>query len=155
MKNSIVCDISNIACFNKQKAKPKLGYIDLVFSMIPHEFELIAIADRSLYFQINHKKKYKREYLLSKKILEAPAGIAADIFILHYALQHDSLIISNDKFREYTFLNQKWLDNHCIPYMIISNQLYLGKNTMQTYQEQNEFSTQMEQSEFEQQIETI
>ena len=128
MKKIIVCDISNIACFNKRNGKPKIGYIDILFNSIPKDYKIIGIADNSLYHQIDDQKRYKTEYLISKLIFEAPAGVAADIFILKCATEHQCLIISNDLFREYSLISKNWLKNHRIGFMIIDHNLFFTQN---------------------------
>ncbi len=122
-KISLVCDIANIACFNKRNLKPKLEYIDLFYELVTNEIEVISIADSALYHKIDDQKRYKKEYLQTKIILEAPAGIAADVFILKYGYENSSLIVSNDRFREYDFVDKKWLMEHQVKFMIINNQL--------------------------------
>ena len=121
----LVCDISNIASFNKRNNCPKLKYIDFLFVTIPKEIEIFGIADCYLYHQIDDKERYKKEYLIQKLILEAPAGIAADNFILTYALEKDAGILSNDRFTQYDFVSEKWLGEHQIKFMFIKNQLIL------------------------------
>jgi len=123
----LVCDISNIASFNKRYNYPKIVYIDLLFATIPKEIEITGIADCSLYHQINDKKRSKVEYLTPRLIFEAPAGFAADNFILVYALRKDAVILSNDRFAEYEFALKEWLKEHRIRFMIIKNQLILQK----------------------------
>lgn len=121
----LVCDISNIASFNKRNICPKIEYIDLLFATIPEEIEIIGIADCSLYHQIDDKERYKKEYLIPKLILEAPPGIAADNFVLTYSLEKDAGILSNDRFTQYDFVSEKWLEAHQIKFMIIKSQLIL------------------------------
>jgi len=121
----LVCDISNIASFNKRNNNPKMKYIDLLFATIPKEIEIVGIADCSLFHQLDDNERYKKEYLLPKLILEAPAGIAADNFILTYALQKNALILSNDRFTQYDFVSEEWLEEHRIRFMIIKDQLIL------------------------------
>jgi len=123
IKNILVCDISNIAHHNKRNDILSLDYVDLLYSMIPEKYEIVGIADCSLYHKINNKKRYKVDYLIPKIIYEAPAGIAADYFILTYALERDAKILSNDRFSEYNFISEKWLEEHQIKFMIIKNQL--------------------------------
>ncbi|MGQ4876214.1 MAG: hypothetical protein ACP6IY_19270 [Promethearchaeia archaeon] len=123
----LICDISNIASFNKRNSYAKIEYIDLLFSTIPSEVKIIGIADCSLYHQINDKIRYKKDYLIPKLILEAPAGVSADIFILKYAIERDALILSNDGFSEYKFIPTGWLELHQIKFMIINNLLIFDK----------------------------
>jgi len=127
IKKEIICDISNVACYNKRNEKPKLKYIDLLYNKIPDKFELIGIADCSLYHQIDEKKRYKREYLNTKLILEAPASTRADDFILPFAYINENLIISNDRFKQYDFISEDWLKTHRISFMIINDQLILQR----------------------------
>jgi len=121
----LVFDISNIASLNKRNTFPKIEYIDLLFTTIPKEIEIIGIADCSLYHQIDDKERYKKEYLIPKLILEAPAWIAADNFVLSYALEKDAGILSNDRFNQYDFVSEKWLEEYQIKFMIIKSQLIL------------------------------
>lgn len=121
--NLIVCDISNVACFNKRNGLPKLEYIDLLFAIIPKEIEVVGIADCSLYHHIDEKKRYKEKFLIPKLIVEAPARSSADSFILTYALQNDAFILSNDRFRQYDFVSEQWLEEHRICFMILRGQL--------------------------------
>ncbi len=120
----IITDISNVSSFNKRNDKPKLEYIDLLYTSIPKEVETIAIADCALYHQINDKELYKAKYLIPKRIFEAPAGIQADDFILSYAKKKNALILSNDRFRQYDIVSEDWLREHQIRFMIIENQFY-------------------------------
>ena len=128
MKKSIVCDIANIACFNKRKEKPRLSYIDLVYERLGKLYNLIGIADNCLYHTIDEKKRYKAEYLNRKIIFEAPAKIAADVFILEYAKINNCYILSNDLFGEYKQYERKWVKSHRIPFMIIDEQLMVAFN---------------------------
>ena len=121
--DKIIGDISNIASYNKRNENPKLHYIDLLFSTIPENIEIIGIADCSLYYQIDDKIQYKKEYLIPKKIIEAPAGCAADEFILAYAMMKEAFIISNDRFRQYEDVSEDWLRRVQIKFMIIEKQL--------------------------------
>lgn len=95
----------------------------MLFSVIPKDYEIVGIADCSLYHNIDDKMRYKKDYLIPKLIYEAPAGIAADYFILTYAIDIEAKILSNDRFCEYGFVSEKWLKEHQIKYMIIQNQL--------------------------------
>ena len=123
----IVVDISNIASYNKRNEKPKLSYIDLLFSTIPKEIGIIGIADCSLYHQIDDQPQYKKEYLIPKRIVEAPARFRADGFILTYAHENNINIITNDRFENYSFIPSEWLNSHRIGFMIIKEQLIFEK----------------------------
>lgn len=127
IKKIIIADISNIVYYNSRGDQPKLKNIDLLFSTIPEDIELIGIADCSLYHQIDEKKRYKREYLNTKLILEAPVSTRADDFILPFAYINENLIISNDRFKQYDFISEEWLKTHRISFMIINDQLILQR----------------------------
>ncbi len=132
----MVGDISNIAFFNKRNEKPKLEYIDLLYTLIPREVETIGIADCALYHQIDNKKLYKTKYLIPKIIFEAPAQIEADDFILSYAKENDALILSNDRFRQYDIVSEDWLRDHQIRFMIIENQFYFEQRFVKLVEEE-------------------
>jgi len=123
IKKIIIADISNIAHYNCRGAQPRQQNIDLLFSTIPDEIELISIADCSLYHKIDDREKYKKEYLIPKLIIESPARTRADDFILTYAAKNNCYILSNDRFEGYSFISKDWVDNHRISFMIINNQL--------------------------------
>jgi hypothetical protein len=125
-----VCDISNIASFNQRMVKPKLHYVDALFDTMPNNYKIIAIADNSLYRKIDEKKRYKSDYLSTQKVIEAPAKCAADIFILQYAWINDSLIISNDLFREYKQYSREWIGSHRISFMFINSQIYFSDESL-------------------------
>ena len=143
----IIGDISNIACYNKRNENPKLHYIDLFFSTIPENIEIIGFADCSLYHQIDDKIRYKNEYLIQKKIIEAPAHFRADGFILTYALENNISIISNDQFKTYSFVSQEWLGSHRIGFMIINKQLIFEKPIYLMFNELNELKNKNNKSE--------
>lgn len=123
IKKIIIADISNIAHYNCRGAQPRQQNIDLLFSTIPDEIELISIADCSLYHKIDDKKNYKKDYLIPKLIIESPSRTRADDFILTYAAKNNCYILSNDRFEGYSFISKDWVDNHRISFMIINNQL--------------------------------
>lgn len=131
----MVCDISNVAFFNKRNDKPKLEYINLLFVSIPRDIETVGIADRALYHQIDSKKLYKTKYLIPKIIFEVPAEIEADDFILSYAKENNALILSNDRYRQYDIVSKEWLREHQIRFMIIENQFYFEQKFVKLVEE--------------------
>ena len=131
----MVCDISNVAFFNKRNDKPKLEYINLLFVSIPGDIETVGIADCALYHQIDNKKQYKTKYLIPKIIFEAPAEIEADDFILSYAKENNALILSNDRYRQYDIVSEDWLREHQIRFMIIENQFYFEQKFVKLVEE--------------------
>ena len=85
------------------------------------------ICDRSLYYTIDDRKKYI-ELIEEGKIIESPGGTEADHFILKYAKDNDSFIISNDLFREFeTIYGRDWIRNRRISFKFINDKLYFDK----------------------------
>jgi tetratricopeptide (TPR) repeat protein len=87
----------------------------------------VILCDRSLYYTIDNKKEYK---LLIKngRIFETPGGTEADHFILNYAKENNSFIISNDRFREFKkFFGSAWLNKRLITFKTIKDTLYFDK----------------------------
>ncbi len=123
IKKELVTDISNIACFNMREQAAKLSYIDILYKTFPKEIEIIGIADVSLFRKIDERIKYKRNYLIPKRIIEAPSKTEADEFILNYAMERNAFILSNDQYREYKFVLEDWLEEHRISFMFIKGKI--------------------------------
>ena len=87
----------------------------------------IVLCDRSLYYTIDNKKEYN--YLVKNgRVSETPGGTEADHFILQYAKENDSYIISNDRFKEFrNFFGSAWLSKHLITFKFIKDNLYFDK----------------------------
>ncbi|GAH09883.1 unnamed protein product, partial [marine sediment metagenome] len=83
--------------------------------------------DRSLHYTIDNKKEY--QYLAKNgRIFETPGGTEADHFILQYAKENNSYIISNDRFKEFRkFFGSAWLNNQLITFKFIKDKLYFDK----------------------------
>jgi len=85
------------------------------------------ICDRSLYYTIDDRKKYT-ELIEGGKIIESPGGTEADHFILKYAKESNSFIISNDLFREFeTIYGKDWIRSRRISFKFINDKLYFDK----------------------------
>ncbi len=85
------------------------------------------LCDRSLYYTIDNRKEYKL-LIKSGKVFETPGGTEADHFILQYATENNSYIISNDRFREFRkFFGSAWLDIRLITFKFIKDKLYFDK----------------------------
>ena len=124
---TIVSDIANKAHHNCRGNKPRLENVDLIFSSKFKNFNIIGIADRSLYhhFDDKNRKRYKKEYLETKLVYESPANSPADDFILAYAYANKYYVCSNDRFLNYSWPPRQWIDSHRICYMIIKGELIL------------------------------
>ncbi len=123
IKKELVTDIANIACFNMREQAAKLSYIDALYKTIPKEIEIVGIADISLFRKIDERIRYKRSYLIPKRIIEAPSKTKADEFILNYALEKNAFILSNDQYREYNFVPEDWLEEHRVSFMFIKGKI--------------------------------
>ncbi|KKM83436.1 hypothetical protein LCGC14_1309440 [marine sediment metagenome] len=123
IKKELITDIANVACFNMREQAAKLSYIDALYKTIPKEIEIVGIADISLFRKIDERIRYKRNYLIPKRIIEAPSKTKADEFILNYALEKNAFILSNDQYREYNFVPEDWLEEHRVSFMFIKGQI--------------------------------
>jgi len=123
IKKELITDIANIACFNMREQTAKLVYIDALYKIFPKDIEIIGIADMSLFWKIDERIRYKGEYLIPKRIIEAPSKTKADEFILNYAMEKNAFILSNDQYREFDFVPEDWLEEHRISFMFIKGKL--------------------------------
>jgi len=123
----IIFDIANYAFHNCRDCIPKLENIDLIFATIPGDYEILGIADNSLYKKLseNDRKRYKEQYLIPELIYEAPAGVQADDFLLTFSYTNNDYISSNDQFMDHEWPPRDWIISHRIPFMIIKKQLIL------------------------------
>jgi hypothetical protein len=63
-------------------------------------------------------------------VVQSPAGVDDDWFIIQHGLKHNSYIITNDLYSEYKEKGEEYkeyIDNHSIRYSIIGNDVYLEK----------------------------
>lgn len=85
------------------------------------------ICDRSLNYTIDDPKEYTK-LIEAGKIIESPGGTEADHFILKYAKDNNSFIISNDLFREFEPIYGKdWIRSRRISFKFINDKLYFDK----------------------------
>ena len=131
-----VIDGANIAYEEKTiKNKPKFSNI----LMAIRKMEILGInqytiiCDRSLYYRIDDKKKYKQD-VKEKKIIETPEGTPADIFVLQLAHEKNAYIISNDKFKDfYPIFEKKWINDKRISFRIIDDNIFFDKLITKKY----------------------
>jgi len=127
---NFVVDGANIA--RDMSGSTKKGSISNLFKLFEklNNLELdnyVVICDRSLYYTIDNQHEYSN--LLKKgKIIETPGGTEADHFILKYAKENNSFIISNDLFREFREIyGKKWINERRITFKFIKDKLYFDK----------------------------
>ena len=127
---NFVIDGANVARESiSDKRGGKISRLYKLFEKL-HSFGItkyIILCDRSLHYTIDNKKEY--QYLAKNgRIFETPGGTEADHFILQYAKENDSYIISNDRFKEFRkFFGSAWLNNQLITFKFIKDKLYFDK----------------------------
>ncbi len=97
----VVVDVSNVAreeCDEKGRAKLE-SLLHLLAQLERGGAKVIAIADASLWGQIDREEEFK-EYCRRGIIKQAPSRTEADAWILQKASEADGYIISRDNFRE-------------------------------------------------------
>jgi len=107
-KTKIIIDGSNIAFATRNhKKQPRFQNLKIIIEFLenitkefPVEFKIIV--DASLRHQIDSKRNLE-ELERVGKIIQTPSNHTADEFIIAYAQKHpeETIIISNDRFREY------------------------------------------------------
>ena len=108
----IIVDGSNIAFFkrtHKKKAKFQnleivIKYLSTLKNLSPIEWEIIV--DASLRHHIDNKEKLEHA-INTGKITQGPSKAESDEFFLEYFKRHpeNTLIISNDNFKDYSINN--------------------------------------------------
>jgi hypothetical protein len=91
------------------------------------EDNILIFCDATLRHKIDQPNKYI-SLTRKKRIIETPAGIKTDEFILNYCLRHDdSLFISNDLFREYydQLPDLHWIIHRRLTYLIIDEEVLI------------------------------
>lgn len=125
----IVVDGSSVCWYEPDtRNRPKLSNLTMYFCNLEDlgvkKHHIKIFCDANLKYHINNQKEYfslKRK----KTIQECPAGIKADKFILNFCLKHpNSLIISNDLFREYydQLPDAYWINKRRIAFMKINKE---------------------------------
>jgi hypothetical protein len=98
----MIVDITNILNLDKDqnhelKFKNILKVHRAVFSL---GYEPVMIADASMRYHVDDKNLYE-ELINNGKIIQSPAGIKADEYILEVAKSENCKFLTNDKFEEY------------------------------------------------------
>ncbi|MDH5647646.1 MAG: hypothetical protein OEZ01_16665, partial [Candidatus Heimdallarchaeota archaeon] len=125
-RKSIIVDGSNIAWEELDKNnRPKINnIIKAIDSLKKHGFvHITVIADAALRYQISNKKEL--DIQTKKGIIKVlPAKVNGDRFILRLSQQTNSLILTNDLFKEFRE-EFPWIDERRVPYSILNKKLYL------------------------------
>lgn len=123
----VVVDGSNVA-HSSEGERVWLSNIIAVCDKLREEgYEPVVLADAALRHQIDNKDQYE-QMIGDGFIKQAPAGTDADYFILSFAREFGSSIVSNDRFRD----RQKafpGLSKKLIKYMVVNGEVVLERRT--------------------------
>ncbi len=132
LKNrSVVIDGSNVA-HNSQNNKPDRPSIANLLRMVRFLktkgfTDILIIADASLRHKLVDLNKLSQLNQEAKYII-APAGVAADIYLIQHVKRKHCLIISNDTFKQYK-QHDRWvamnIDYYRLTFMIDENEVLM------------------------------
>ncbi len=116
--------------FKLNRISPKINnFLQLINYLkelsIPED-NIISYTDSNLYYNIDLPREYS-SLVNKKKIIPVPAGIKGDVAIISYCLRNpNSLIISNDLFREYfKYLPKNWIIHKRVTVILTKGEFYL------------------------------
>ena len=127
-----IIDGANICWYGvNSRYRPKIKNLLLLLEELKSsgikQNKIKTFCDATLRHKIDQRHKYYS--LIRKRIfIETPAGIKTDEFILNYCLKHnDTLIISNDLFREYyeQLPDIHWINKKRVTYLIVDENVIL------------------------------
>ena len=123
----VLIDIANVTFANTKNGVPLFENYLVIKHKIENEFpgcSIVAIADARLQYVIDDANALEA----LDELYTAPAGERADDYIIAFAQNNpSSLIISNDRFREYPLANS--FRDRIIRYMIVEEQAILSPRT--------------------------
>ena len=129
---SFVLDGSNISRDNRKSKEPSIQDVvkcreKLQELGVPKD-NIIIIFGPALWHDIDDREMDLYEKLLEERYVnQAPAERNDDWYIIEYALEHNSYIITNDMYREYrkkSPYKERFLESHSIRYFIIGDDIY-------------------------------
>ena len=124
-KNMVVIDGANVAYEERSGGgKPKLSNLLKVRRELEERGqEAIIIVDASLKYDIDDQEQLEK-LIQSQQVRQVPAGTDADYFIIQFADQLDALIVTNDRYKDYT-QQYPWIPDRRLPYMIVKGEVVL------------------------------
>jgi hypothetical protein len=130
-QRKVVLDGSNVAhnSHGEKDRKANLENIIAVATYLKNKgfTDVSVIADASLKHKLTDGERIDELKTLTT-YLEAPAGIAADVFLLHYVKNTGCLLVSNDTFRDWK-MKDPWVaanvDFYRLSFMIKDNQVLM------------------------------
>lgn len=114
-------DASNVAHFSEGSQARFQNIVLVVRKLMEEGYEPIVVADAALRHQIDEREEYERR-IEEGKVHQAPAGTDADYFILSFARELDSFIVSNDRFRDRAAAFPDAYDR-VIRYMVVADEV--------------------------------
>jgi hypothetical protein len=121
----VVIDVSNVAreeCDAQGRAKLE-SFLHLLAQLERGKVKVIAIADASLWGQIDREEEFK-EYCRRGVIKQAPSRTEADAWILQKASEAGGYIISRDTFRE-RIARYPGVRERIVPFMVFDGEVML------------------------------
>jgi Zc3h12a-like ribonuclease protein len=123
----VLVDGSNVA-HSSEGEQALLSNITAVCDKLREEgYEPLVLVDATLRHQIDDKLSYER-LVESGSIRQVPSGTDADYFILSFARELDTAIVSNDRFRD---RRKAFPDaaKRLIRYMVVKGEVVLERRT--------------------------
>lgn len=120
-----VVDGANVAYLDKtEDGKPRVSNLTAVRDVLKAMgFVPVIIMDAALRYEVDDEKQL--EHLLdTEDFQQAPAGSDADYFVLSFAQDEDSIVVSNDQFEEYRE-QFPWIEEKRVPLMIVNGDVQL------------------------------
>src|SRR5215204_7350271 len=130
-KNMVVIDGANVAYEERSAGgKPRLSNLLKVRRELEERgFEAIILVDASLKYDIDDQEQLEK-LIQSQQVRQVPAGTDADYFIIQFAHELDALIVTNDRYRDYTE-QYPWVHDRRLPYMIVKGEVVLYDENQQ------------------------
>ena len=124
-KRTVVIDGANVAYEERSGGgKPKLSNLLKVRrEMEERGCEAVIIVDASLKYDIDDQEQLET-LIRSQQIRQVPAGTDADFFIIQFAHELDALMVTNDRYKDYSD-RYPWIPERRLPYMIIKGEVHL------------------------------
>jgi len=125
--NLIVVDLTNILYQDLDKnERLKTRNINSIRDILLSKgYNPFFIVDASIQYNVDDQEQYKM--LENNKIInQAPAGRAADKYILKYSKKWNCAFLTNDKFMEYwDEFGKEWVLKNRVTYMYVEGELIL------------------------------
>ena len=124
-KKVVVIDGANVAYEERSAGgKPKLSNLLKVRRELEERGqEAVIIVDASLKYDIDDQEQLEK-LIQSQQVRQVPAGTDADYFIIQFAHELDALIVTNDRYRDYSD-QYPWIPDRRLPYMIVKGEVVL------------------------------